>query len=117
MTLPERFSPVKITQGMLFLSAILWVGLALFTAIRMQNAAGWILGGLMAANAAAFAWCGFAVRKRSRLTDGGIMLVLAVNAVLSITDQVGPADVAALVLNLALIGLMLVIIKKGLPVK
>ncbi len=67
----------------------------------------------MVGNGAALALAAWAVLRGRRFVDVGAGMLLAVNAMLSVTDQLGLADLAALALNLATLALLAVAVVRG----
>ncbi len=84
--------------------------LALFGVLHLgaTGAGARVLGLLMLANGAAFALAGWLALRGYRLIDLASLALVAANAVLSVTDEVGLLDVLSLLVNVELL-VMLVI--------
>jgi hypothetical protein len=67
-----------------------------------------VLGLLMFANGAALLFAAWSCLRGSRAVDYATALLLAANAVLSVTDEIGLLDAASLVVSVALLVLLLV---------
>jgi hypothetical protein len=102
---------LKTTQAAFFLNALVWLVFAVMSFSLAFNGAGnwrFVLSTLMVINASIFVGFGFLIRKgQSRVFFLGILYV-AVNVVLSITDQFGWFDFGILLLNLIVLGLLFI---------
>ena len=65
------------------------------------------MGLLMLGNGTALCLAGWLVFRGRRLADRGALLLALLNALLSITDDLGLLDLAALIMSLLLVGLVL----------
>jgi len=102
---------LKLASGLFFLNAAVWVVVATLGFIQAGTGAGdWriILSVLMIANAAVMAWFGLKIVSGRAWVFFLAITYLAVNLVLSITDQFGWVDALILLLNLSLLGLLFV---------
>lgn len=102
---------LKLTQAGLFANALVWLvfGIAsLILAVNSGTLTRWIYSALMFANAAVMAWLGTQIISGRKGIFFLAILYMAVNVVLTITDQFGLVDALILFLNLALLGLLFV---------
>lgn len=102
---------LKLTRYLFFLNAAAWLffGVLGFTqAMTSTNDWRLILSVLMVANAAVMLWFGVKIVSGQRWIFFLAILYLALNAVLSITDQFGWIDALILLLNLCLLGLLFI---------
>jgi hypothetical protein len=100
-------------QGLFFLNAAVWLLLAVASVIRLggnqgQGVTALVVVILMFGNAAAMALSGALLPKRLLLFYLFALAVLAVNIVLTFTDQVGALDWITLAIDLALVGILIV---------
>ena len=102
---------LKLTQVLFFLNATVWLIFGALSVFRFTDDGSLtrlVYTVLMIANAIVMAWFGvMIVSGRSWIFFLGI-LYMALNVVLSITDQFGWADALILLLNLCLLGLLFV---------
>jgi hypothetical protein len=102
---------LKLTQALFFVNAVVWLifgVLSLFLAVEVGTGTRWVISLLMIANAAVMFWFGrMIVSGRNKIFFFAI-LYIALNVVLSITDQFGMIDALILLLNLCLLGLLFV---------
>lgn len=102
---------LKTTQVTFFLNALVWLTFAVMSfSLAFSGAGKWrfVLSALMLINASIFAGFGFLIRKgQPRVFFVGILYV-AVNVMLSITDQFGWFDFFIMLLNLVLLGMLFV---------
>jgi hypothetical protein len=102
---------LKLTQGTLFLNATVWgiFGvLGVFRAVEGGSALRWFLSALMFANAVVMVWFGVKIVSGRNGVFILAILYMALNVVLSITDQFGWIDALILLLNLIVLGLLFV---------
>ena len=102
---------LRATQGMFFLNAAVWVvfgTLGLLVAIDGGSTLRWIISILMLANAAVMGWLGVMIVSGRNQIFLLAILYMALNVVLSITDQFGWIDALILLLNLIVLGLLIV---------
>ena len=102
---------LKATQGMFFLNAAVWVVfgvLSLLEAIDGGSSLRWIISILMFANAAVMGWLGVMIVSGRKQMVFMAILYMALNVVLSITDQFGWIDALILLLNLIVLGLLFI---------
>jgi hypothetical protein len=82
--------------------------LGVLRAIDDSSALRWVLSILMFANAAVMAWFGVMIVSGRNWVFFLAILYMALNVVLSITDQFGWIDALILLLNLVVLGLLFV---------
>lgn len=91
----------------LIVLAIAWTGLAATSIVQAQGQATWLLAALMAVNAAVLAILGYLIaRNRTRYWIAAT-IYLALNALLSVTDEAGLLDWLAFVASLTALGFVL----------
>jgi hypothetical protein len=96
-----------VARTALMLLATAWIGLAAASLVQSQGDASWLLVALMVVNAAVLAVLGYLIaRNRTRYWIAAT-IYLALNALLSVTDEVGLLDWLAFVTSLAALGLVL----------
>lgn len=102
---------LKTTRTVFFLNALVWLVFAVMSfSFAFNGADNWrfVLSALMLINAGIFVGFGFLIRKGQPWVFFLAILYVAVNVVLSITDQFGWIDFLIMLLNLVLLGLLLV---------
>lgn len=101
---------LKLTRYLFFLNAAVWLafGVAslLFRALDGGSLARWVITVMMIANAAVMLWFGMKIVTGQNWVFFLAILYIALNVVLSITDQFGWIDALILLLNLCLLGLL-----------
>jgi hypothetical protein len=109
MTTDSGKPPVITTIRLLLaLNGVIWVLLAAAGFMRTGAGGAMVVVYLLAlADAAVLFWLGWKIGSRSRWIYVLALAVIAANAVLSITDELGPTDIAILGLNLATLALLL----------
>ena len=108
---PQALRMLKITQTLLYVNALVWLMFAVLGSFRAITGAGalrWILSGLMLINATAMFWFGLKIISGNARIFFFAILYMALNVVLSITDQFGWNDFSILLLNLIILGLLFV---------
>jgi lysylphosphatidylglycerol synthetase-like protein (DUF2156 family) len=115
---PASKLPVQIalTQVLFFINAAIWI-FFLFLFLSDQAHPGNALSSLvipilMGGNALAMLACGIGLGRRSRIFYYLSIAVIAVNILLTVTDQVGLFDYITLLLDLVIL-ILLVAIRKG----
>jgi hypothetical protein len=107
----------RIAQWLFALNTLVWLALGAATLVRMNDrspsAGVWLIAALMAGNAAAMAICAWGLGWRLRLFDLFALLVLAVNILLTFTDQFGYLDLLTLLLDLVLFILVIALLFSG----
>ncbi|MBN1453468.1 MAG: hypothetical protein JW963_20805 [Anaerolineales bacterium] len=99
---------LKLTRGLFFLNAAVWVVFGVLGFMAVTSTSDWrlILSMLMIANAAIMIWFGVKITAGQRWVFFLAILYVALNVVLSITDQFGWIDALILLFNLCLLGLL-----------
>jgi lysylphosphatidylglycerol synthetase-like protein (DUF2156 family) len=96
-----------------FLNAVIWLLFGVYTLANMagrypgQSMTVWIVGILMLGNCAAMLLCGVGLGKHQKRFFYLALVVLAVNIVLTVTDEFGIFDLITLLIDLALLGLLI----------
>jgi len=104
---------VKATLILINLNAIFWFGYAVVSALGAVDsntgilAAQWLMAGLAFISGAALSGIAFFLRRRSRFAYYFGLFMLALIAVLSVTDQVGWLDIFSLLISIIPLALML----------
>ena len=109
----------KWAQGLLLLNAAIWLVFGIVSVVRLAGNAGQGVTALVVAilifgNAGAMALSGALLGRRRLLFYLFALAVLAVNIVLTFTDQVGAFDWITFALDLVLLGILLVARKQFL---
>lgn len=97
---------VKLTFILILINAVFWfgygvlMGLGGIAPMSANLSARWVMGGLALVSAAALAGVAYLLSKRIKLVYFGSVVLLALIAVLSITDQVGWLDLFSLLASL-----------------
>ena len=102
---------LKLSQILFFVNAAVWLvfGVLSFTQIRASiRDFRLVYSVLMVANAAVMLWFGFMIIRAQAHIFFLAILYIALNVVLSITDQFGWIDAIILLLNLTILGLVFV---------
>jgi lysylphosphatidylglycerol synthetase-like protein (DUF2156 family) len=104
----------RLAQGLFLVNTIIWVGLAVGFALKIDTSnpdtvvGYWIVAMLMFGNAAAMFVCGIGIGRPRRLFYVLALAVLFVNIVLTFTDQFGTWDFITLVVDVVVFGLLMV---------
>ena len=109
---PPRFGFKRAAQSLFGLNALIWlilagVSLARLTGDRPNSFIFWVIAALMVGNAGAMLLCAVVIGRRKRIYYLFALLVLLVNIVMSVTDQVGWADLLTLFIDVVLLGILL----------
>ena len=101
---------VKALVTLFVLNAAIWIAFGASTLVRMegQGIMAWVLAGLMFGNAGAMLLSGWGLAKQKKGFFYLALAVLAVNTVLTVTDEVGVFDLLVLFIDLALLVLLIV---------
>lgn len=102
---------LRLTRMMFFVNALVWFVfgvLSLFLAIDGGSAIRQVYTVLMVSNAAVLLWFGLQIGSGRNHVFLFAILYVALNIVLSVTDQFGAIDALILLLNLCLLGLLFV---------
>jgi hypothetical protein len=103
----------RTAQILLFANTVIWIGLAVSTAIRAASGSSASQVGymgialLMLGNAGAFLLAGLALNRPGRLTWLFTLGILAVNIILTFTDEVGALDLITAALDTMIVGLLI----------
>jgi hypothetical protein len=104
---------VKIAQALLFLNAFIWLVFGVISLVRVMD--GYpekavtvvVIGVMMFGNALLMLVSGLWIGKARKLSFFFALSVLAINIILTFTDQFGVYDFATLVIDLIILGLLL----------
>ena len=109
-------APVRAAQAGFVLMAAIWFAFGVWTLVRGGGAtAAWILSVLMFGNAAALLAVGWGLGTGQRRFLHLGLALLAVNIVLTVTDEFGPLDLATLIVDVVLFGLLVATRSTYLP--
>ena len=108
-------------QGLFFLNAAIWLVFGIVSVVRLvgnagQGVAAMVVAFLMFGNAGAMALSGALLGQRRLLFYLFALAVLAVNIVLTFTDQVGALDWLTFTIDLVLLGILIVARKQFIGV-
>jgi len=107
-------TPITLVGALFYLNTAIWVAFGIASLIRMrQGTQGnpivlWVVAILMFGNAGAMLLAGWWLGKGSRLSFYFALALLAVNILLTVTDQFGIYDLVTLLIDLVLLGLLIV---------
>jgi hypothetical protein len=102
---------LKLTRGGFFVNALVWLlfgAMSLFLAVKVGTLTRWVYSLLMFANAAVMVWLGTQIVSGRKGIIFLAIVYMAINVLLTITDQFGMVDALILLLNLSLLGLLFV---------
>jgi hypothetical protein len=108
-TMPEK-SLIRMTQALFLFNAVIWLVITIASLVRLDSNSAitpWIIAILMLGNVAAFLLSSWGVGTGQKRFLALALVVLAINILLTITDQVGFLDIATLAIDLILIGLVI----------
>jgi hypothetical protein len=103
---------VRTAQILFFINAAIWLILGIASLLRMSQGqqgeylVSSVMGILMFGNAGVMALCGILLGKQRRLFLYMTIGVLAINVLLTLTDQVGALDLITLTIDVILLGLL-----------
>jgi hypothetical protein len=109
----SRLSSIRIAQILLYINAVIWLVLGIFTLLRLSQYypesifAVWIITILMVGNAGMMLLCGWGLGTGHRLFYYLALTVLAVNIILTFTDQFGLLDFLTLLIDLTILALLI----------
>ena len=112
----QRNSPHLVTTArwLFVLLGLTWLVIAVMSIRRLEIASSmvpasilWIFAGLMIANGLLLFWIGWGIGRGNRLYYYFGILLLAVNVLLTFTDEFGTLDIITLVLDIALLVLLI----------
>jgi MFS family permease len=101
-------------QALFFLNAAIWVAFGFASISRIlsrsldQALTAWVIAIFMFGNAAAILLSGIVITRHGRLGYSFALAVLAVNILLTFTDQVGALDLVTVCIDLVLVALLIV---------
>lgn len=110
--LRRALAPVVLARALFCLNVAIWIAFDVVTLLRLAGSqagppiTGVVIGVLMFGNAAAMLIVGLGLG-RQRLFYALALALLAVNTVLTLTDEVGFFDWATLAIDLILLGLLI----------
>ena len=110
---------IRWAQALFFLNAAIWLVFGIVSVVRLagnegQGVTALVVAILMFGNAGAMALSGALLGKRRLLFYLFALAVLAVNVVLTFTDQVGALDWITFAIDLVLLGILLLARKQFL---
>lgn len=116
MTLPSPHQLIQLSKWLFWLNAAVWLIFGIWSMVRIGSGAPggavlWVIAILMLGNVAAFLWCSWAVQKQAGWYRFGVTAVLAINILLTFTDQFGIFDLLTLLLDLVLLACILIIFR------
>lgn len=113
-TLPEKRSiSLRAAQILLYINAAIWLILGIATLLRLSRSnlespiTLWIIALLMASNAGMMLLTGWGLGTGSRLLYFLALTVMAVNIILTFTDEFGLLDFITLVTDLIILALLI----------
>ena len=104
---------VMVAQALFFLNAAIWSLFGVASLVRIANRnpdhaiTVWIIAMLMFGNAGAMLWAGVGIGKQQKRFFYLAVAVLAINIILTVTDQFGLLDLITLIFDLVLLGLLI----------
>lgn len=107
---------IMTAQALFFVSTLIWLGLAVYVlydmaVINTNRLSAFLVGIFMLGNAAMMLFSGIMLGKRQAWTYYFVIFVLAVNVILTFTDQFGTFDLITLLIDLVLLVILLSIRK------
>ena len=103
---------LKLTRTLFFINAAVWLAFGvsslLFRALDGGSLTRWVITIMMIANAMVMTWFGVMIVSGRNWIFFLAILYMALNVVLSITDQFGWIDALILLLNLCLLGMLFI---------
>jgi len=114
---PSAF--IRAAQILLYINAAIWIVLGIATLLRMSQTNPespfllWIIAILMAGNASMMLLSGWGLGTGHRLFYYLALIVMAVNIILTFTDQFGLLDFLTLVIDLAILALLIACRKRS----
>lgn len=111
---------LRIAQGLFLLNALIWTALGITSVLRAAGSQGqaltpWVVALLMFPNAIAMLVCGLGIGTRRSLFYILALAVLAVNILLTLTDQFGLLDLITLVIDLVIFVLIVIVMRCSAP--
>jgi hypothetical protein len=109
----KTFKSMRAAQILLYINAAIWIFLGIATLLRMSQTNPeslfmlWIIAILMAGNAGMMLLSGWGLGTGRRLFYYLALAVMAINIILTFTDQFGLLDLLTLGIDLAILGLLI----------
>ena len=102
----------KVAQALFMLNVVIWVILGILSLARITKSpvgtiTRWVIGILMFGNAGAMLLSAIGIGRGGRAFYYFALAVLAVNIVLTFTDQFGVYDLLTLIIDVILLGLLI----------
>ncbi len=101
---------VRAARGLFLLNAVIWLALGMTSLFRADDsglgAIAWIVAALLLVNAAGMLVCGVFVGRRRPVYYVIAGAFLLANLVLTVTDQFGLLDLATLLIDVVILGLL-----------
>ena len=113
MSLPDTERLIRLGRWLFWLNAAVWLIFGVWSIVRIGSGAPgspitlWIIAILMLGNVIAFLWCRWAIQQQASWYRFAVIAILAVNILLTFTDQFGIFDFLTLLLDLILLGIVL----------
>ena len=114
-TLPTLPLSIRAAQALFIINTLTWLGIGIATFLRASDNRSddssimmIVIAILMFGNAAAMLWNAWGLGKRRRLFYYCALVILAVNILLTVTDQFGLLDLITLLVDAALFILLIV---------
>jgi hypothetical protein len=118
---PKSQNLLKVSQALFYLNTVIWVLLGIFALLRLEKGmpaiTPLVIGVMMFGNAGAMLICGIGLGKERKGFYILALMVLAVNIILTFTDEVGFLDYATFGVDLALLIILILDRKRYLPIK
>jgi hypothetical protein len=105
---------VKIAQALFFLNTLIWIIIGVISLVRVMDSyperavMAAIIAVMMFGNALCMLICGLWLGKPGKASFFFALAVLAINIILTFTDQFGWTDFGTLLIDLTILGLLLV---------
>ena len=104
-------APLRAAQLLLLLNGLLWIGLGIYSIVRfpfgdVHQTIAWVVVALMFANALVLLLVAWGLGRGSRFLFWLGLAQVAVNLLLSVTDQIGLWDLLVLLLNAITLALL-----------
>lgn len=106
--------PVRAARALFYVNGAFWLVVAVYSVIRQPAGASanpalvaWVIAILMLGNAAAMQWLGWGIGRQNRRFYVLGIVWLAINILLTLTDEFGLYDLLILVLNAGTLALLI----------
>jgi hypothetical protein len=112
-------SNIKTAQGLFFFNALIWLAFGIYTLFGMAErypgqVTVYVVGIMMIGNVGAMALSGILLSKQNKWFYYFAVFVLAINILLTFTDQVGFFDIATFAVDIVLFGILISLRKQYL---